>query len=125
MLAILSSGSTLVKTDAVALKNENITLRNQINQLKEQVKAQALAARQQRLEKPTGSKPGKAEPLDPALIKKMGGRTYTVEPGDTLEIISRKIYQSKGRTQDLQDANLNNLPDPKKLQVGQVLILPQ
>ena len=116
VVSALSQENMISKTDAVILKNEAQTLRKQIIQLKA-----ALAA----APRPVADKNAKNSAPDPELLKKMGGRTYTVEPGDTLEKISRKIYKSKSRIHDIQDANINNLPNPRNLQVGQVLIMPQ
>ncbi|MBL4575627.1 MAG: LysM peptidoglycan-binding domain-containing protein [Opitutaceae bacterium] len=48
------------------------------------------------------------------------GITYTVQRGDTISSIASK-YQST--TKDIQNAN--RIPDPKQLQVGQVLFIPQ
>jgi len=115
VVGALSKENMLSKTDAVILKNENQKLNKQINQLKAQLAAAP---------RPVADKNTKNTAPDPELVKKMGGRTYTVEPGDTLEKISRKIYKDKSRIRDIEDANINNLPDPRKLQVGQVLILP-
>ena len=117
VVSALSKENMLSKTDAVILKNENQKLAKQITQLKAQLAAAP---------RPTPDKNGpKNTALNPELLQKMGGRTYTVEPGDTLEKISRKLYKNKSRIRDIEDANINNLPDPKKLQVGQVLIVPQ
>ncbi|HEX8373351.1 MAG TPA: LysM peptidoglycan-binding domain-containing protein [Chthoniobacterales bacterium] len=116
VVSTLSKENMLSKTEAVILKNEAQTLRKQIIQLKAQLAAAP---------RPVADKNAKNSPPDPELLKKLGGRTYTVEPGDTLEKISRKVYKDKSRIRDIADANINNLPDPKKLQVGQVLIMPQ
>lgn len=115
VVSALSKENMLSKTDAVILKNEAQVLRKQILQLKAQLAA---------VPRPVADKNAKNSQPDPELLKKMGGRTYVVEPGDTLEKISRKLYKNKGRIQDLADANINNLPNPKKLQVGQTLIVP-
>ncbi len=48
------------------------------------------------------------------------GITYTVQSGDTLSSIATK-YNST--TKDIQNAN--KISDPKQLQVGQILFLPQ
>ncbi len=116
VVSALSKENMLSKTDAVILKNENQKLARQITQLKAQLAAAPRA---------TPDKNAKNTAPDPELLQKMGGRTYTVESGDTLEKISRKLFKNKSRIRDIEDANLNNLPDPKKLQVGQVLIVPQ
>lgn len=50
------------------------------------------------------------------------GQTYTVQPKDSLSSICRKLYGDTKKVHDL--AKLNNLADPNKLKVGQVLKLP-
>ena len=47
-----------------------------------------------------------------------GTRTYQVQPGDTLASIARKFYKSKERAKDIQDANLNAVPQSAKAQAG-------
>jgi LysM repeat protein len=46
-------------------------------------------------------------------------RTYTVRPGDTLSGIASRFHTTVTRL-----ANLNNISDPSKLRVGQVLLIP-
>ena len=53
-----------------------------------------------------------------------GTRTYVVKPGDSLASISRKFYGSKTRAKDIQDANMNAVPDERKLKPGVTLIIP-
>jgi LysM repeat protein len=48
------------------------------------------------------------------------GTTYTVEPGDTISSIAQKFNSS---IRDIQNAN--KIADPKTLQVGQVIFVPQ
>jgi LysM repeat protein len=48
------------------------------------------------------------------------GTTYTVEPGDTLASIAQRLGSS---VRDIQNAN--KIADPKTLQVGQVIFVPQ
>ncbi|MHC4695382.1 MAG: LysM peptidoglycan-binding domain-containing protein [Planctomycetota bacterium] len=54
-----------------------------------------------------------------------GRRTYRVEPGDSFYSIARKVLADASRWEEVFALN-NNLVkgDPKKLQVGQVLVLP-
>ena len=49
--------------------------------------------------------------------------SYTIRKGDTLWSISRQVYGSGKRWQDI--ASANNIPNPKNLRVGQTLMLPQ
>lgn len=58
-----------------------------------------------------------AEPVD-------GGRTYIVQPGDTLGAISRRFYGNSSRYMDIYDANRDRLRSPSSLVVGQELRIP-
>ena len=66
----------------------------------------------------TGGKPNASNKPAP------GSHSYQVQPGDTLASISRKFYKTKARAKDIQDANLNSVPDAAKLKTGEVLIIP-
>ena len=48
--------------------------------------------------------------------------TYTVQKGDSLYSIARKLYGDQKRFKDLAQAN--NISDPNKITVGQVLTVP-
>ena len=71
-----------------------------------------------------GSATGKGTGRDAAGKPAPGSRTYQVQPGDTLASISRKFYNTKTRAKDIQDANLNAVPDATKLRTGTTLIIP-
>ncbi len=51
-------------------------------------------------------------------------RTYTVQPGDTLTRISREIYGTPGRWEEIFEANRDQLAGPHALRVGQELWIP-
>ncbi|HEY5751747.1 MAG TPA: LysM peptidoglycan-binding domain-containing protein [Chthoniobacterales bacterium] len=128
VIALLSTSGSMSKADAVKLKNQNAQLRKQITDLKAIVeankareKADRAAARNR--PKPSG-KPVNTTP-DPELLRKLGGKTYVVQPGDTLAKIARKVYKSEARWSDIEDANRNNVENPRNLQPGQVLIIPE
>lgn len=53
-----------------------------------------------------------------------GGRTYTVQKGDTLSKISKQYYGDANKYMKIFEANRDKLKDPDKIQVGQVLIIP-
>jgi hypothetical protein len=53
-----------------------------------------------------------------------GGRTYTVQPGDTLGKISIKFYGTSRRYMDIYNANRDVLSSPSNVAVGQRLIIP-
>lgn len=129
VVASLSSSGSMSKADAVKLKNQNAELRKQITDLKAIVEANKArekadrAAAAKNRPKQSG-KPFNTTP-DPELLKKLGGKTYVVQPGDTLAKIARKVYKSEARWGDIEDANRNNVENPKNLQPGQVLIIPE
>jgi nucleoid-associated protein YgaU len=51
-------------------------------------------------------------------------QTYVVQRGDTLASISRKFYKTSTRWKQILDANRNVIDNPKKLVVGQTLVIP-
>lgn len=53
-----------------------------------------------------------------------GGRTYTVQPGDTLGKISIKFYGTSRRYMDIYNANRDVLSSPSNVAVGQRLVIP-
>jgi nucleoid-associated protein YgaU len=52
------------------------------------------------------------------------GKTYTVQPGDTLHKIARKYLGDGNAFMQIFNANKDQLTDPDKLTPGQVLKLP-
>src|SRR6266536_1646383 len=108
----LSGDSVVTRAEAARLRNENLNLHKE------------LEARSAPL--PIGS--GKAQARDASYKKtasrKSEGRTYVVRSGDTLVSISRKFYKSSTRWKTILDANKQEIRDPKKLTVGQSLIIP-
>ena len=112
LLTSLSGDSLLTRGEAARLRTENFNLRKQVEER---------AAR-------SGTTPDKTPPLDSnrtgAPTRKPNGRTYIVQPGDTLASISRKFYGSRARWKQILKANRNDIDDPKKLEAGQRLIIP-
>jgi nucleoid-associated protein YgaU len=53
-----------------------------------------------------------------------GGGMYTVQRGDTLYAIARKVYGDQSRWRDIYAANQGTIGDPNQLNVGMNLILP-
>jgi nucleoid-associated protein YgaU len=51
-------------------------------------------------------------------------KTYTVVSGDTLGKISQQFYGKAGEYMKIFNANTDKLSDPDKIQVGQVLVIP-
>src|SRR5437588_1422442 len=50
-----------------------------------------------------------------------GGKTYTVQPGDSLSKISQQFYGNAGEYLKIFEANRDKLTDPNRIQPGQVL----
>jgi nucleoid-associated protein YgaU len=50
--------------------------------------------------------------------------SYTVQKGDTLSKISKQFYGDAGQYMKIFSANRDQLSDPDKIQVGQVLKIP-
>jgi LysM repeat protein len=55
----------------------------------------------------------------------VSAKTYRVVKGDSLSVISMKIYGTSRRWREIQEANLPALDNPNKLRVGQIINLPQ
>lgn len=120
------------------LRRENTKLKSQIEALKakkppvakaEPVKAPApeKVSAASLDEKPVTDKKGFSTVPKTAAAEKLVGsetKTYTVQQGDTLTSISRKIYNNPDRWKDIADANQNALAGSTSLKIGQVLILP-
>lgn len=51
--------------------------------------------------------------------------SYTVQAGDTLSNISRKVYGKKSRWRDIYKANRDRMATPESLKPGQVLRIPR
>jgi LysM repeat protein len=73
-----------------------------------------------------------AEPLNPGVAPASGKaspaekaeQTYTVVKGDTLSAISKRFYGNASEYMKIFNANRDQLNDPDKIQVGQVLKIP-
>lgn len=72
-----------------------------------------------------------AEPKPAPSLPPVGGRapepagqTYTVVKGDTLSAISKRFYGNANEYMRIFEANKNQLSDPDKIQIGQVLKIP-
>lgn len=105
----LSKGGLMTQEDAARLKNENLSLRNEIAGLRAQPKTQS-------------AEPRTAEQRQKPLPA--GARTYTVQHGDTLASISRRYYNTSNRWKDIQDANFYKLEGTAVLKPGMTLIIP-
>jgi LysM repeat protein len=115
----LSGGTFISHAEALKLRAENTDLRKQLA-------ARSVTSLDYNADGTLKSGPEAGKAAARAAQAKLapGTRTYTVQPGDTFATISRKFYKTKARAGDIQDANLNTVPNPKKLKTGQVLIIP-
>ena len=107
----LSGDSVVSRAEAARLRNENLTLRKELEELRAGVHAS---------QKPP------AETKTAGTTKKPGAapRTYVVREGDTLASISRKFYKSSGRWKKIREANRSVIEDPAKLKPGMTLTIP-
>src|SRR6266516_406527 len=107
----LSGDSDIPRSEAAQLRNENLNLRKQLE-------ARTASLR-------IGSEKSQTKDASSKKIaSKKGDRSYVVQPGDTLFSISRKFYKSSKHWKEIRDANEENIHDPKKLTVGQTLVIP-
>jgi LysM repeat protein len=107
----LSGDSVVSRAEAARLKNENLTLRKELEDQRTRAHASENAPPET---KTAGTNKKPARPP----------RTYVVREGDTLASISRKFYKSSGRWKQIRDANKNTVDDPGKLKAGQTLTIP-
>jgi tetratricopeptide (TPR) repeat protein len=110
-LTVLSGDSVITRSEATRLRNENLNLHKELE-------GRAALAR---------SVPDKAQEGDTSskrTASRKGDRSYVVQSGDTLFSISRKFYKSAKRWKDILEANRKSIHDPKKLTVGQTLVIP-
>src|SRR6266536_2729658 len=110
-LTALSGDSVIPRSEAAQLRNENLNLRKQLE-------ARTASLR-------IGSEKSQTKDASSKKIaSKQGNRSYVVQPGDTLFSISRKFYKSSKHWKEIREANEKNIRDPKKLTVGETLIIP-
>ncbi len=112
LLTSLSGDSVVTQAEAARLRNENLSLRKQIEERTPKARA---------ADDKTQPRNARAEK---GAVTKAGGQTYVVENGDTLVSISRKFYKSSTRWKKIRDANKSTIDDPSKLKPGQTLIIP-
>ena len=53
-----------------------------------------------------------------------GLQSYTVQPGDTLSLIAKRIYGDASQYMKIFNANKDKLTDPDKIKPGQELVIP-
>src|SRR5437868_2146607 len=110
-LTALSGDSVITRAEAARLRNENLNLHKEL----EARPAPARGVTDKLQESNTSSK---------KTTSRQGDRAYVVQSGDTLFSISRKFYKSPTHWKDILNANRKNIHDPKKLTVGQTLVIP-
>jgi tetratricopeptide (TPR) repeat protein len=111
-LATTLSGDAIVtRAEAARLKNENLTLRKELED--RVLKSKAAAEK---------SEVRRAAPAEGP--KRAGNRAYVVEEGDTLYSIARKFYDSPSRWKQIRDANKHKLAGGAKLKPGETLTIP-
>jgi nucleoid-associated protein YgaU len=62
--------------------------------------------------------------IDSSLPTPPRAQAYTVKAGDTLSKISKEFYGDANKYMKIFDANKDQLSDPNKIKVGQVLQIP-
>jgi tetratricopeptide (TPR) repeat protein len=110
-LTVLSGDSVITRSEAVRLRNENLNLHKDLE-------TRAVPARSVTDKSPEGDTSSKK------TAAKKGDRSYVVQSGDTLFSISRKFYKSPKRWKEILEANRKSIHDPKRLTVGQSLVIP-
>jgi len=113
-LTALSGDSVITRAEATRLRNENLNLHKELE-------VRALPARTAADKTP---REGDATSKKATPAPSKGDRNYVVQSGDTLFSISRKFYKSPKRWKEILNANRKNIRDPKKLTVGQTLVIP-
>src|SRR5205814_3976016 len=108
---VLSGDSVITRSEAAHLRNENLNLHKELE-------ARAVPARS------VTDKLQEGDIGSRKTASRKGDRNYVVQPGDTLFSISRKFYKSPKRWKQILAANERNIHDPKKLTVGQTLVIP-
>src|SRR3989440_2206628 len=104
----LSGDSVVSRAEAARLKNENLSLRKELEDLRAHRTSDKTVTETKTTDKKSGAP----------------SRTYVVREGDTLASISRKFYKSSGRWKKIRDTNRNVLDDPTRLKPGMTLTIP-
>jgi LysM repeat protein len=111
-LTVLSGDSVITRSEATRLRNENLNLHKELE-------VRAVPARTA-----SDKSPQESDTSSKKAASKKGDRSYVVQSGDTLFSISRKFYKSPNHWKEILNANRKSIHDPKKLTVGQTLIIP-
>ncbi|MFW6354231.1 MAG: Cell division protein CpoB [Verrucomicrobiota bacterium] len=117
------------------LEQVNVELRRQLDEARSDLVAwQERGAELRRAISSLRERPDQPVPVAPIVVEQrilpggneagQDGRTYTVQPGDTLSRISREMYGTSGRWSEIFQANRDQLPSQNALRPGQVLRIP-
>ena len=109
LLTSLSGDAVISRAEATRLRNENMTLRKELDE--------AHGRAHTSLERASDSR-------KPATNSDTAKRTYVVQHGDTLASISRKFYKTSAHWKQILDANRDVIDNPKRLTAGQTLVIP-
>jgi nucleoid-associated protein YgaU len=114
--------------DVNRLKQEKAALQQRIASLERDLKRTPPATRPKvpaaSVLPPIADKPAVPPPSENAATKKIP-RTYRVKSGDNLSKISKKVYGTPARWEDIYELNKDKLKNPKtNLQIGWELRLP-
>ena len=70
-------------------------------------------------------RPGAQSHATPSAQPAASMKTYTVQPGDTLSGIAKRLLGNANDYMEIFNANRDQLSDPDKIKPGQVLKIPQ
>jgi LysM repeat protein len=115
LLTNLTGDSMVPRSEVVRLRNENLNLRQQIEDRWSEKKAASA----------TGKTAERTKSQPNEKTKGSGqARSYTVQRGDTLASIARKFYKNSARWQKILEANSDIIGKPGDLKPGQTLTIP-
>ena len=117
LMTSLSGDSVVSRAEAARLKNENLSLRKD---LEEKVALSRVAAANDK----TGRGAHSDKTASSAKSEKPSAKSHVVESGDTLFSLSRKYYGSTNHVKEIKRANSKKLDSSGKLKVGQTITLP-
>lgn len=117
LMTNLSGDSVVSRAEAARLKNENLSLRKD---LEEKVAQSRVAAANDKTAR--GARSDKT--ASSAKSEKSSAKSHVVESGDTLFSLSRKYYGSTSHVKEIKRANSKKLDSSGKLKVGQTITLP-
>ena len=84
-----------------------------------------ITVRPSTMKDPTPTRSAAPPQQAPAAPTGGGTSTYTVQPGDTLSAIAKKLLGNANEYTAIFNANRDQLTDPDKIKPGQVLKIPQ